>query len=236
MVARPSANRNVLGKLNILGGITNAQVSSIDFKFEPSLIITAGKIDRLGGLIENFKEPLTESVRKVMMPSIAQNFAVGGRPRWEPWSEATIEIRQHFGISGNRILVRTGALEAQASSFGVWRIDNAFATITDIPLWYAKLHQAGYSGRSMSARVKKAGGDRKKALEGLMDEQMAKFGGKYLDKGKVTAVLGGAMPREAAPIPARPFILFQPEDEDDITQVFIDWVGKKIDQAWPRGT
>jgi len=223
----------VLGKLSTLGGISSAAFPALEMKFEPSIIIAAGKIDRLGGLIKDFKEPLTESVRKVMMPSIANNFASGGRPAWEPLSEATLEIRQNFGVGGDRILVRSGKLESLASSFGVWRITNAYATVDNIPVWYANIQQGGYSGRSMSHRVKAAGGNKKAALEKLQDEQLAKFGGKYTTGGKVTAVRGPSLPREAASIPARPFIMFQPEDEDDVAQIFIDWLGKKINEAWP---
>lgn len=173
-----------------------------------------------------FIEPLTKAVKEVMMPSIYKNFQVSGRPKWEPLSEATLRIRDYYGHNTSAPLVWTGKLWETASSFEVWKITKGFATIDDLPgdVWYGKIHQAGYDGGSMKGRLKKFGGDPKKALESLMDEQVTKMqtGGK---------MSGGG----ASAIPARPFVVFQPEDEDDISQIFIDWMEKQFDKHWPKG-
>jgi phage gpG-like protein len=45
---------------------------------------------------------------------------------------------------------------------------------------------------------------------------------------------GGTMKTKGAPaIPARPFALFQDEDEDRIAEVFIKWMQERIDRVWP---
>jgi phage gpG-like protein len=39
----------------------------------------------------------------------------------------------------------------------------------------------------------------------------------------------------AASIPARPFVLFQPEDEEAIERVFSDWLDERIARAGFNG-
>lgn len=134
-------------------------------------------------------EPLTEAVKKVMQPSIRQNFNMGGRPeKWAPLSEDTIRARR----GDSRILVDTGDLRFVASAFFIWTITDSSATVRDLPefVWYGKVHQAG---------SKKAGKGASNISEGL---------------GYVN-------------IPARPFILFQPEDAKKIEDIFADWVARR---------
>lgn len=58
------------------------QVRSVQMFFTPSMGIMARRVDKLGLDIRSFREPLKRAIRNVVIPSIAENFAVGGRPSW----------------------------------------------------------------------------------------------------------------------------------------------------------
>jgi phage gpG-like protein len=221
----PSASRAVLGRLGTRNGLTPGVVG-IDMSFSPSLAITAARIDKLGLNIKSFKEPLQRAIKQVMIPSFKANFAAGGRPdRWDPLSEGTLEIRERLGsIVGAGVLVKTGKLSKVMQQQNIWRVTNTTAIITDLPqqVWYGAIHQAGYDGGSMKSRLKKHGGDAGEALRSLLDDQ------------KAAMRSGGTMKTKGAPaIPARPFALFQDEDEDRIAEVFIKWMQERIDRVWP---
>lgn len=91
--------------------------------------------------IKSFREPLTKSVRTVIIPSIRTNFAAQGRPAWAPLAPATVLDR---GASGP-ILDRKGRLLKVATQFNIWSYTKDSATITglDSRVKYAKYHQSG---------------------------------------------------------------------------------------------
>lgn len=193
--------------------------------FEPSIGISAGKLLAMSAGIESMKDPLTQAVKEVMTKSIAQNFATGGRPTWEPLSEATVSIRG----SSEPVLVRSGNLARVAITEDIWTITDKAAIIRDLPddVWYGKVHQAGYEGASMSALIKKHGGDISAAMEAHTNSLLNALAG--------TEDLTGQS-RTSPSIPARPFLDFQDEDEDDIERIFENWLGVEFDKAWPPGT
>jgi phage gpG-like protein len=193
-----------VGGLRTPGGI-------LIFDFEPSIGILADKIDTLGHEIESFKEPLTASVKMVIIPSIRQNFDEGGRPAWEPLADFTVSQRK--GAAGP-ILIRSGRLRTDATQFARWMITDTAASIQNWPQssWYGQLHQAGYGGRVSTKAVKK------------------------VRPGVVSAaqIMGGA-DSEGGAIPARPFIMYQPEDIPKIHEIFDQWLEEKIGDTWGRG-
>lgn len=216
-------NRAVLGRLGVRGNLTPA-ITGVEMSFTPSLAITAARIDKLGMDIRSFREPLKRSIQKVMAPSFQKNFDAGGRPdAWEPWSEATLEIRERMGVSGGNILVRSGSLRRAMGQLNIWRITKTTAIITDLPanVWYGAIHQAGYEAGSMKSRIARHGGDAGAALQSLIDEQ------KMAMRTGTTVKTAGA-----APIPARPFVMFQDEDEDDVTMVFLEWLEERVASRW----
>jgi phage gpG-like protein len=185
-VRRPTAGGIGLGTR---GGLTAAQLTYLEF--EPTIGVTVARMAALANELGDLKEPLTDAVRKVIIPSIQKNFAVGGRPPWEPWSQETIEFKAMMGETlGPSILIRSGSLRGAMGSISNWKITDGFAILDDIPgdVWYGKLHQAGHGGK------------------------------------------GGA-----ASLPARPFVMFQKEDEEAILEIFVEWLGDKIDLVWPGG-
>jgi len=211
---RPGKQRSsasVLNGLRINQGITTQMLPSISF--EPTIGITAKRIDRLGMNIKSFREPLRRSIKEVVAPSIRKNFDVGGRPPWPPLAPDTLEIREHVhGRSGTSPLVSSGLLRKTASQLNVWTYTTTSAILAGLPekVRYGGIHQAGYEGKRSSA------------------------GGKSLKAIVAKAKSGGGKGREVPPIPARPFVLLQEDDIPKIEKVFIDWMGERIDKAWPK--
>ncbi len=76
---------------------------------------------RAAVVAEDFRAPLEQTVRRVMMPSIEENFVAGGRPEWEPLAESTIARREQEG-TGDRPLVASGKGMDAATSRARWRI------------------------------------------------------------------------------------------------------------------
>jgi phage gpG-like protein len=178
----------------------------------PSIGLVAKDIDKLGLSIQSFKEPLTRSVKQVIIPSIRKNFDVGGRPPWEKLAEYTIEVRG----SSIPILVRTGKLRRGASQFNIWTINQQSATIKKLPdaVWYGAIHQAGAGG--FSSYVESA----KKTLgRGAKTRDILKEAFDLMDVAR-----GGAGGHKATKIPQRQFILYQEDDIDDIQQIFYEWL------------
>jgi phage virion morphogenesis protein len=115
---------------------------TITTEFLPPLEILEALLEAASREMQDFSKPLRRSVYEVIAPSIRQNFDAGGRPAWEPLSEATAAMR---GASGP-ILDRTGALKESASSPGLWEISQTDALLPGLPIWYGYIHQEGFEG------------------------------------------------------------------------------------------
>jgi phage gpG-like protein len=242
MAPRPTSRdvtRGVMGKLRLDRNITSEMLPSITFS--PTIGIAAKRIDTLGTNISSFKVPLTRAIDQVMSKSFQENFAKGGRPeKWEPLSDATLEIRARQGFAGSKVLIRSGDLMRTVGTRDIWRITDVTAIITGLPdnVSYGAIHQGGYEGASMKVRMRRFGGDPKKALESLMDEQVNILERGTMFRGSAGRQErfiggGGTMRRGAPEIPQRQFIMFQDDDEDAVTEVFIKWLGEEVRKAWP---
>lgn len=219
MVTQSDINRAVFKGLGTRSGVTSAMAPTLGITFEPTLVIAAGRIDKLGVDIRSFREPLERAIKQVIIPSIGMNFDQGGRPEWEGHSAGTEEIRSRLRKPLGAVLVTTGALKRGAMQFNNWKVGRGAAVMSDLParVWYGKVHQKGYEGKTMAARVKAAGGNAATALTVAIGDALA------------SKSRGHVVP----PIPARPFVMLQPEDEDRITEVFIEWLGERVQAAWP---
>lgn len=161
----------------------------------------AKDFSKRGGL----HEPLEQSVRKVIIPSIIENFLSGGRPEpWAPLEPETVMQRSHVGrtafmanfesfMGGAAPLMRTRKMFNAAKAFARWQIrDNSakydFATFPE-KAWYAIVHD-------------------QKAIA----DRAGKYG-----------------------IPTRSFAVLQiPDDAEKIEEVFRIWTEKKINQRLRR--
>lgn len=212
--SRPSRIRvrEALNGLRINQGITSAMLPGITF--QPTLGITARRIDKLGIDIRSFREPLKRSIQQVVAPSFQKNFDKGGRPSWEPLSPDTEEVQQRLhGIGSHPPLVRTGHLRRRMGQFNIWTVNKDSAILRDLPadVRYGGIHQIGFPGKGVSR-----GRDT------------------YGRAALARATKGKKGPRPVPAIPARPFVMLQEKDVKDISNVFDKWLGERIDRAWPK--
>lgn len=116
----------------------------ISIDLSPPPYILAEEVDHLAVLMQDMTEPLRKAVLEVMIPSFQENFAMGGRPSWEPVSDATQVIKGALHAS-SQTLVRTGALQHAMADISIWDINQDIAQITSLPaeVYYGSVHQDG---------------------------------------------------------------------------------------------
>jgi phage gpG-like protein len=186
----------------------------------PSIGLLAKDIDKMGLAIKSFREPLTRSVKQVIIPSIRRNFAEEGRPdKWDALEEYTVKVRGNTGP----ILTRTGKLKRGASQFNIWSISESAATVKKLPdaVWYGAVHQAGTGGFSqyMVQSQKELG-------KGASSREIISHAFSLMD-----SVRGVARKHRKVQIPQRQFIMYQdPDDIDDIQQIFYDWLVERTEK------
>lgn len=151
---------------------------SLDFDF-PNIKVESAKLSRFSGKIRSFREPLKNSIRDIVAPSIRENFDTGGRPAWEGYASST-KKRKKYPPFGKRLLIRTGRLRSGASQQNVWKLSSDQATVNGLPaaVSYGYYHQSGTEH-----------------------------------------------------LPARPFMMIQPEDEDAIEELFKKWVNDRMSES-----
>ncbi|SRR6266496_2344041 len=202
--------------------------------FSPSIGFIASRLEKLGVDIRSFRSPLHQAVVEVMIPSIRANFEAEsarsgsiGVP-WEPLSDFSLKMRDmgkvrfdKGGASGDRILDATGALKRKATQVNLWNIDREKAEIQDLPqsVWYGKVHQAGYPP-GVAIAIRRGA--------------TAKEAGALIKKHNVTGLheIGGSRGRTAPDVPARPFLVVQPEDEQAVKDVFTVWLTERVDASF----
>jgi len=194
-------------------------------QFEPSIGIIARDIDKMGMDIRSFREPLTRAIKKVIIPSIQKNFEVGGRPAWEPYSPATLEIRERMGgDTPNKLLNKTGALQKAMKQFNIWTVNDTAAILLDLPanVSYGKIHQGGYNAGSAALKSVSKG------TKSVRDAAL---------QAKLRAALrsGSRVQNFDFGIPARPFVVYQEQDLDAIQREFDNWLQEKINKYWMKG-
>lgn len=167
---------------------------TIDISFDPALALLMEDFARVD--FSDMKEPLTKVITDVMVPSIQQNFVSGGRPKWQPLSEATTWIRNPSSqaspeliapgsrrgprgkaFGDNVPLVRTGELMAIATSVELWDITESEAVSSNLgDADYGLFHMTGT--RFMPARpfLVMQDTDEDKAVEIFEDWAVNKLG------------------------------------------------------------
>lgn len=200
-----------------VGGLQLEHNLTYSWEVKPPLEMVAADIEKLGLDIKSFKEPLTRAVKKVMIPSIRKNFERGGRP--DPWQELAPDTIKLRGYSAWPILVRTGALKKGATKFDIWSITTTDATVKGLPsnIWYGAIHQRGVGGFGQYVE-----GAKKKLGKSARPADVLKLAFDIMDK-----VRGGPGGHRSANIPARPFLLYQEDDLDDIQEIFLEWLTER---------
>lgn len=126
----------------IPGGIKfTYPVVTFDKSFYPNAKVVADDIEGLRRKIRSFREPLNESLRFVIIPSIKQNFLAEGRPKWAPLTAETVRRRG----SAHPILHRKGNLKKRSTQINIWNVekDRLYVSGLDRRVKYAKFHQGG---------------------------------------------------------------------------------------------
>lgn len=211
----------IYGRLPVPGGLKFGHILEAGWDLKPSIVIAARDINKLGLDIQNWREALEESVLEVMMPSIAKNFMMEGRPvEWEPLALYTQKIRG----SARPILYRTGSLERAATSFSIWTFSDTGATIKGLPahVWYGAVHQEGYGSIWQKAtKLAGKGADRVDImnLANQIFRQAGSAPGKYAKR------------ESQIVIPQREFVLFQDDDIEDIQMIFANWMEDLADRV-----
>lgn len=148
-----------------------------DPKFFRDIAAISAAAELLAKNLDDFQEPLRASLELVIMPSIAKNFEVGGRPKWKELSFPYNVYRRPAPI-----LVQTGDLFQATQSMQNWDVGPNSISMSGISsVKYANYHQTGTSK-----------------------------------------------------MPARPYVMIQPEDVSEIVQIFEIWVDGLIDRYWTK--
>jgi phage gpG-like protein len=117
-------------------------VSQHNYEVHPDLKIMGAAFGEIAKGFRSYRVPLEASVREVLIPSIEENFVVGGRPPWTPLSEATLKRRESQG-QGTDILRISDTLMSAATAYARWTVTRDTAAFTNFPsrAWYGILHQ-----------------------------------------------------------------------------------------------
>jgi len=223
------------------------------FEFTPSIAIVAKDLMKLAMALKDFRVPLTRSVKQVMMPSIEQTFATGGRGEWEPLAPNTVQKhRAKLGLGPTPILVRRGRLKAAATSFNIWSINPISAVVKALPknVWYGNIHQLGYGDYGVSASSKASASWFKPyqdaARKVLVKRSATGRASSEFSRATVDNVawqifnkrllnFGPGVRKGQMAIPPRRFIVFQEDDFTQIQRIFYDWLDEQIvlKGGWP---
>lgn len=219
---------------NALAGLRFDTIVSVKFDIRPSVGIVAKDIDRLGLDIRSWREPLTQAIKTVIIPSIRKNFDVGGRPPWEPLSAGTIKNR---GYEAWPILKVTGTLKRRATQLNIWSIGQTSATVRTLPsdAFYGVYHQAGadggHGGGGTLAKLQKLepGSKEANALLAPFIKKARKEFPNASEEHIKNRVRGLIMDEDEGSwhLPARPFIGWQDGDAEKIQAIFLAWMTER---------
>lgn len=210
----------------------------LSISFLPSVPFVESLYYKLSVNIQSFRVPLDRAVREVLVPSIRANFDQGGRPPWEALAPATLAFREFYGYGGESPLIRTGTLRRVATQINMWDVTREDASYKALPakVWYGQVQNDGYevavtkSAKSeVFAPIKTPDQIRASGMKvtSKWDQRMARINA-ALDSGKVINTGSTKEARTAAPIPARPFMMIQQEDELKIQAIFEEWLDMRI--------
>ena len=228
----PGTVQRAAGQLAFGNNLSPSIVSSI--KFLPSIGFVTSRIEKLNLDIRSFRVPLERSIREVMVPSIRRNFDAGGRPAWEPLADGTIRARELLGFSSDNPLVRTGSLRRVASQINIWHVTIESAVIDDLPdkVFYGKIHQAGTGSPQGQSAPKITPVLKRGSVRPTREPRYYEPGYEaFLKQKKASSGISSSDDNKKRYIPARPFLIIQPEDVTAIELIFVEWLNMRIAAA-----
>lgn len=207
------------------------------FNFVRGTAIYAGQIDKLSMEFRSFKEPLKDSLHKVVIPSIHANFAAQGRPSWKALTKRTVQDRMYKGFARGPILQRTRRLKQMATRKNIWEIvplssrSGAGADMLkmrtnyfDQLVPYGKYHQLG----AMVPQTRRSNRLRIEISKGLSGETDDFESSRIIDESRTELFPGG----EFGVIPARPYIKLTNMEEIEIYGIFVAFMVEKVNKHW----
>ena len=216
--------------------LTNNSLSSsmaLSASFENAIPIVIEKINRLRVNIKSFRVPLELSIREVIIPSIQTNFNDSGRPGWAPLADATEKTREMLNFYPGPALIRTGKLQRVATQLNIWEITSWDARMPSLPdkVFYGNIQQEGFgNGASKSELTKHVMAPIRKA--GVVAPKRKAYWEAGFIAQTVAASKSAGGEHKGDYIPARPFMMIQPEDVAAIEKIFADWLGMRVMAAF----
>jgi phage gpG-like protein len=117
--------------------------------------------------------------------------------------------------------VKTGKLKRVAGQLNIWSIDTEKAYVSDLQgAPYGGIHQ---QGASFTPRVGNMSGMSQAAKTAMRRGGRVKVN----QSAGTRMVVGGTVGGGSNTIPARPFLLIQDEDVNEVEKVFLDWVRER---------
>lgn len=172
---------------------------------------------------QNLRVPMKAGAQ-LMMFSVNANFGSGGRPnRWATIAASTRKYKMRQGLSMTPLTGRTGALKGSISPKVT---SDSFSIGTSIP--YGAIHQFG-GVINQGARSELF--QRNRYLRGSRAGSF-KRGTKSLGPNRVGfgfRARGFNMGARTINIPARPYLVFQDQDVQDINKIVTDYIKGKSD-------
>lgn len=191
-----------------------------------------------------------EQAQNEILSSIGENFRAQGRPtKWEQLSEITVALRRMNG-RGGKILQDVGKLMQSCTpgSEGSLTRHTANELVVGTNLVYAAVHQFGATVKVKNARVLakllsagglvKVGpnqyrqqGDARGAFTkgGKVQKKFRQLGDAFNQVKTTKSGVAWAIFGKTVKIPARPFLVLQPEDEEAIVDIFKRHVDKQLE-------
>ncbi|ACL05243.1 phage virion morphogenesis protein [Desulfatibacillum aliphaticivorans] len=146
--------------------------------------------------------PAMQIIGEIVHASIMRNFETGGRPAWRNLSEATIARREREKKWPGQILVRTGELMRGIS----YKAGPDSVTLSANSIKAATLHFGARKGRFGQRAVRVRAFTRKDGVKVKSHTRQASF--------------------PWGDIPARNFMVVQPEDWPEITEALKEFLAK----------
>lgn len=171
------------------------------------------RLERLKGGLQDLS-PFLSQAGQVVVESSLRNFEVGGRPKWAPLSSVTLLLRGK-GRSGFRIHKRDG--------------NKGRVTKAAFDTYIAGAQTLRDTGILMASIGSKSGqGIYKLEKDSITIGTAVKYAAAHQDEEGVKSTKGFIKGKR---IPARPFMLLQPEDEARIYDMAVVFVDKRISEA-----
>src|SRR5258706_1137067 len=197
----------------------------VNGKFKAGAIANATRVDKLSMGFKSFSKPVKIVLDTIVIPSIIQNFAEQGSPKWKNLSKRTIKNRLYEGYPRGPILDKTGRLKKAASRKNNWEVQTHMlkfrAAFFTQSVRYAGFHQRGSNIITLPS--------------GHMTAE-AHWPTGMFDVWHHDLETGFQVFREVRTLEPRPFIQLTPGEQIEVYNVFLAFMNEQVDRYWGKGS